>query len=170
MRFAEGIVALLTEKWTGKITHVVGADTSSTALAEDVAKILGAKPIRMIKFEDASGKKQLWAPDNKPLKDGDVILHIEELITTAFSANRVREGIKAVNKGVKFYYVPYLPTIVDRSDPDNRVIYVENSEIISLLQLFIKNYEPDKCPYCDAGSEAIRAKDGNNWERLHGRE
>jgi hypothetical protein len=87
------------------LTELFGADTSSTALAGDVALLIGAKHIRMVKIEDAEGKRQIWDSTNESLLDGEIILHIEELITTAFSAIQVREGIKLANPNVKINYV-----------------------------------------------------------------
>lgn len=147
---------------------VVGADTSSTLLAEDVANILGAKHLRMIKVEDERGKRQVWHPDNPPIGAGKKILQVEELITTAISSLQVREGIRLGNPGVEISFMRCLPIIVDRSDPDKRITHVEHSNILSLIQLDIKSYNPTPrdCPYCAVGSEALEPKKGNNWERL----
>jgi hypothetical protein len=170
MRFAEALLAMLPVAWIKKIKRVVGADSSSTLLAADVAKICGAKHIKMIKVEDEKGKRQVWDPDNEPLEEGELVLHIEELITTSASALQVREGIEIANPNVNVTFVRFLPTIVERSDPDNRVIWVEESMIIALLQLSIYNYaDADHCLYCLAGSEAILPKEGNNWQQLQGK-
>lgn len=171
MRLAEAIVATLLEKWKRNVDRVVGADTSSTDLAVDVAQILGAKHIRMMKIEDGSGKRQVWHPKNEPLTNGETILHIEELVTTSFSSIQVREGIKLANPIVGVAYVPYLPVIVERSNPDNRIVCVEKSKLLPLLQLDIRNYEPgsEHCPYCFVESEPLEPKKGDNWARLTGK-
>ena len=169
MEFAEALLATLTKNWRGQIDRVVGADTSSTDLAEDIALLLGARHIRMSKIEDGSSKRQVWHPSNKPLAEGEVILHVEELITTSFSAIEVRKGIKLANPAIKTVgYVPYLPVVVERSDPDNRIVWVEKSRLLALLKLKIRNYEPGPahCPYCLAGSEALAPKKVDNWRRL----
>ena len=74
VKFASFILTSLEEKWGGRFTHVVGADTSSTELAMDVAKIANVQHIRMIKAED---KRQIWHLDNESLKDHHTILHLE---------------------------------------------------------------------------------------------
>lgn len=162
--FAGGIIAALSSKWNGKFDWVTGADTSSTDLAGNIARMTDAGHIRMIKNVDS--KEQTWHPGNKPLREGDKILQIEELITTSFSALQVRQGIRLANPNMKVMFVPFLPVIVERSDPDNRVVLVEESTILPLLQLDIRNYDPDACPYCAAGSEAIKPKVGDNWLKL----
>jgi len=151
---------------------VVGADTSSTALAKDIAKLAGAGHIRMVKTEDKNGnKRQVWSPENASLHSYDLILHIEELITTSFSAFQVREGIRRTYPIGPGSFFPYLPVVVERSDPDNRVVRVEDSIVLPLLQLNIRNFEPNPrtCPYCAVGSEAIKPKESDNWARLTGK-
>ncbi len=44
----------------------------------------------------------------------------------------------------------------------------DGSEVVPVFHFDIDNFEPDECPYCQAGSEAIKPKLGNNWRRLHG--
>lgn len=169
--FARDILAVLLDAYKGGFDGVVGADTSSTLLAQDVAEIAGVAHIRMVKVEDDQGKRQDWWEGNAPLADGQTILHIEELITTSGSALQVRDGIRRANPDVKVRFAPFLPVVVERSDPDDRVVWVEESKILPLLQLSIRNYKPnpEECPYCAVGSLAIRPKEGDNWLRLTGK-
>ena len=161
------LLFVLRQRYSGSFTRVVGADTSSTALAKDVAKIAVVDHIRMVKTPAGDGSnQQVWHPDNKPLEDGDVILHIEELVTTSSSAKLVRGGIDLANPGAKYGFVPFLPVIVDRSDPNNRLTSVGESVVLPLLQLDMQSYAAEDCPYCKVGSEAIKPKEGDNWSRL----
>lgn len=151
------------------VKFVVGADTSSTLLAEDVAKILEAKHLRMIKVEDEQGKRQVWHPDNPPIHEGEKVLQVEDLITTAISSLQVREGIRLGNPGVKISFMHYLPVIVDRSDHNKHITLVEYSKLLPLIQLDIRSYDPtpEDCPYCAVGSEVIdNPKLPENWKRL----
>lgn len=153
------------------IEFVVGADTSSTLLAEDVAKILGARHLRMVKVEDTQGKRQVWHPDNPPIHEDEKVLQVEDLITTATSSLQVREGIRLGNPGVKISFAHYLPVIVDRSDHNKRITRVEHSHLRPLIQLDIRSYDPtpEDCPYCAVGSEAIdNPKLPENWKKLTG--
>jgi orotate phosphoribosyltransferase len=168
--FAGYIVTILSSMENRHFNWVVGADTSSTDLAREVAKTLRAGHIKMVKTQDGKVKKQVWDSRNLLLKNGDVILQVEDLITTAGSALQVREGIRLANPGVEVRFAPLLPVLVDRSDPHNRVTMVEESEILPLLQLSIGTYKAGlaTCVYCAAGSEAIIAKEGDNLDRLIG--
>ncbi len=147
-------------------TCVTGADTSSTELAADVAMFEGAMHIKMIKGSDATGNQQLWASDNQITCHQDCILQVEDLITTAMSARKVREGIKLAPNCLTKNFFPQLLVIVDRSDPDRPVEMVENSRVFSLLRLEIRDFDPQDCPYCRVGSKAIKPKEGDNWRLL----
>ena len=167
---ANYMVSKLYERWRGRATKVVGADTGSTLLAGDIANIMGIEHIRMIKKEEAGSKIQIWHPDNTPLKrSGELILHIEELLTTGYSPTEVRKGIRATNPDALINFVPFIPVVVERSNPDQRVMIVENSAIISLLQLSIRNFREGECRYCNAGSAVLEPKKDNNWARLTGK-
>ncbi len=169
MRFADFIFATILDEWKGEFDYVVGADTSSTNLARDVARLAKVKHIRMEKVEEENGqKKQAWHTDNLPFEGDGTILQVEDLITTSLSSKEVREGIRRANPGMNITFAPFLVTVVDRSDPGKRVTTVENSKVLPLLQLSIRNYNPDNCPYCKAGSEAIKPKFGDNWSKLTG--
>lgn len=161
--FAKHLLDLVRDAWWANLAGVVGADTSSTDLAQDMAELAGLPHIRMVKTAD---KSQVWHSENKPLGDYSRILQVEELVTTAFSALAVREGVKRAHPGITILFAPYLPVVVDRSDPRQSLEHVDGSGILSLLRLPITNYDPAQCPYCQAGSEAIKPKEGDNWKRL----
>jgi orotate phosphoribosyltransferase len=150
------------------VNWVVGADTSSTALAGDVARFFNAFHLKMKKTEKAGEKAiQVWSPENK---ESSIFLpgqglQVEELITTAHSALQVREGMDKVAPA-HFNFGKVLATIVNRSDPRSPVEMIGDSKVISLLRLEISNFEPHQCPYCAAGSEAIAPKKEDNWQRL----
>jgi len=147
-----------------KYAWVVGADTSSTALARDVANILGAKHIKMVKITHNSGEKKQWCEIAPPEDYSQLGLQIEDVINTGLSARQVREGIRNVFPNAGF--LPIMPVIVNRSDPNSPVKAIGDSIIISLLRLEMRNYGLEECPYCRVGSEAIVPKEGDNWKRL----
>ena len=39
--------------------------------------------------------------------------------------------------------------------------------IIALIDQPMNNWEPNECPLCQGGSEAIRPKGKENWDRLN---
>lgn len=145
---------------------VVGAATSSTDLARDVAEIYFVNHLKMKKVEDLGSKRQVLDLQNPMVFAFSILLQVEELITTSSSALQVRQGIRFAYPNIPIFFAPYLLTVVDRSDPDNRVTKVEDSIILPLIQLDIRNFEPDKCPYCQVGSVALKPKENDNWVKL----
>ena len=162
INIANFILEALSEVWKSGFMHVVGAATSSTMLAKTIADISLTDHVKMIKTD----KDQIWDPTNKPLIKGGIILQVEDLITTGESSLKVRNAIRAQYPKQDIQFVPFLPVVVDRSDPDNRITTIENSRVLPLLKLDIQTFQPDDCPYCVVGSEAIRPREGNNWNRL----
>jgi hypothetical protein len=152
------------------VCWVVGADTSLTALAGDVARFFNVPHIKMKKLMVDEKSTQIWSPENgEELLELPLFgLQVEELITTSHSALEVRKGIRDKMTGRYPNFSKILPTIVNRSDPRKPVEVIEGSRIVSLLRIPIRNFDPgpETCPYCAAGSEAIKPKDGDNWKRL----
>ena len=84
-------------------------------------------------------------------------------MTTSGTAELVRAGVRAGHpEGYGIGFSP-LVVIVNRSSP--RITEFEGQPIISLVDLDIDNFDPSKCRYCDAGSEAVRPK-GEAWAQL----
>jgi len=161
--FATYLLELIPLQFRFSFSYVGGADTSSTLLAADVADLSQTTHICMIK----AGKLQVWHPHNPKIKDRETVLEVEELITKSTSALAFREGIWTAHPGTVVNFVPFLPTIVDRSDSDSPVEMVKNSKILSLVRLPIRNYDLAECPYCKVGSMAIKPKEGDNWKLLN---
>ncbi|MCX6740603.1 MAG: hypothetical protein NTZ49_05245 [Candidatus Parcubacteria bacterium] len=44
----------------------------------------------------------------------------------------------------------------------------DGSLVVPVFHFDIENFEPENCPYCQVGSQAIKPKVGNNWNILHG--
>lgn len=144
-----------------QVTGVVGSDSSATALAGDVATILGVCHIKMVKAEDERGKRQEWPEDQRPIKPTDLVLHIEELVTTASSTEAVRRGIRE-EFDYDVRYFPRIPCVIDRSYPE--LPRVGESEFVAMFRYKIRNFNPNECPYCEIGSEAVAPK--ANWAYL----
>ena len=137
------------------IAGVFGADTSSTALAGDVAQMLGARHLVLRK----EGDQQIWVPDQENLVTGQRVVQVEELMTTASSAEKAVNAIVAGNPGWDPSFFPIVWTIVDRHDPRESELWAQGRKVYSLFCYEISNFEPDDCPYCAGGSEALKPKE-----------
>lgn len=154
-----------------RFTAVVGSATGSTILAEAIATQTGVRFIEMVKGQD---KAQTWKEGQPPLREDDVLFHVEELTSTLTTPGRVREGVEAFHAGLP-YKVNWLHRFVvgvDRRplESPSTLPMVGSSTAIMLTQFLSRLYEPDKCPMCQAGSTPIRPRgnDGANWKLLTG--
>lgn len=95
------------------------------------------------------------------------VLVINELMTTgAGSTWETKKAVLGCNgdKPAPKIIEPVF-VLVHRSKD---LILTDGSLVQDVFHFDIENYEPEKCPYCKAESEAIKPKIGNNWQRLHG--
>mgnify|MGYP001589436754 CR=1 FL=1 len=153
------LVRQLRRYYDGRVDWVIGSDHAGATLSYAVAAQLSAQHDFTEKGE---GKKQNWK--RFVIKPEEVVLQVEELITTAGTLEAVREGIRAGNPNpVKF--APLSLALVHRSD----VYEFEGAPIIYAAHYDIKTWAPEKCPLCSSGSERLRPKERQNWAKLTGR-
>lgn len=139
-----------------EVRWVIGSDHAGAAISHSVALEFGA----MYDFcEKGPDKTQQW----KRFKIGpeEVVLQVEELITTAGTLEAVRRGITEFHPDYPIKFAPVVATVVNRSGLTE---VFDGIPIVSLLKLDINTWTPEECPLCQAGSEAIRPKE--NWARL----
>lgn len=143
------------------VDWVVGSDHAAAALVAGVAQQLTlTHAIRFDFCEKGPDGTQLWRRHQIPAQSN--VLHVEELLTTAKTAEAVRRGIREGNGGpVRF--APRVAVLVNRSD----VRRVDDHSVLSVFDFKIDDWDSAECPLCAAGSEAIRPK--ANWDRLTSR-
>lgn len=152
------LVRLLRRNYDGFPDWVIGSDHAGADLSHDVARLLNAQHDFTEKGE---GKSQVWK--RFAIKPGEVVLQVEELITTTGTLHAVREGIRAGNRGEPVSFLPLTLALVHRSD----VYEFEGDPILHAAHYDIKTWVPEECPLCKLGSKRIRPKD--NWAMLNGR-
>ena len=140
------------------VNWVVGLDHAAAALVASVADQLTlTHAIRFDFCEKGPDGAQLWRRHQIP---GDaVVLQVEELLTTAKTAEAVRRGIREGNGG-PVNFAPRVAVLVNRSS----VREVDGRSVLSVFEFNIDDWDPTRCPLCAEGSVAIRPKD--NWDRL----
>jgi hypothetical protein len=136
---------------------VIGAPTSSTALAGDVAEILGVR--HFVLDKDPVTGAISWHQDQENILPHERILRIEELITTNGSCKKGMAATIAGNPDWRQNWYPAVLTVVDRSDPRMGELRVEGDPVRCLHRYEISNFEPEHCPFCAVGSPAKKPKD-----------
>lgn len=141
--------------YMGPIDWVIGSDHAGAALSHSVAIRAGA----MHDFtEKGPDKTQLWR--RHQIEPGQVVLQIEELMTTSATLLAVRQGIIAGNEA-EVTFAPVVGVLVNRSG----LTQVGDSGIISPFSYEIKTWDgPGSCELCAQGSGRLRPK--THWREL----
>lgn len=150
------LVRVLRQRYDGKVDWVIGSDHAGADLSHDVARLLNAQHDFTEKGES---KKQIWK--RFQIKPDEVVLQVEELITTTGTLQAVREGLRAGNR-TPVSFVPFTLALVHRSDSFD----FEGDQILYLTHYDIKKWPPPACPLCKGGSRRLRPKD--HWAELKG--
>jgi len=136
---------------------VIGSATSATDLASEVAKILSCHHGILRK---GPNKEQIW--ENQVIQPQEKVLHIEELMTTAFTARRVRKGITQGND-YPVDFIHFIPVLIHRSSE----YLVDGVPVVTIFHFNIENWDPEKyCLYCANGSKALEDPK-KNWKKLN---
>jgi len=156
--FAAQLVFLYDERYPDvQPEWVVGSAYAAIDLAKDAANIMGVRH----GIPEKEGKKQLW--QRLAINPGEVVLQVEELITTLGTTEAVRRGIREGNP-TPVTFAPAMLCLIHRSE----VTEIEGAPILHLAHFDIWAKPPPECPLCKAGSERqVRPK--AHWAELTGR-
>jgi len=141
------------------VSWVFGSPMAGISLAYEMARQLDAR--HGFTEKDADGTK---VQKRFVIEPHHVVLLAEELISTLSTARQQRAEIKNI-KGEPANFIPALGVFFNRAD----IISFDSWPIISLVYHPISNWEPEECPLCKDGSEAIRPKSKENWAMLTGK-
>lgn len=151
---AQALAEKIRDEYKGPIDWVIGSDHAGAVFSQNVALWLNAQHDFTEKGPD---KSQVWK--RFQIKEGEVVLQVEELMTTALTFGEVRKGIREGNE-VPVTFAPVAGVLVHRSD----VWQIEDTRVVPFDHYEIKVWPPTDCPLCKGGSEAIRPK--KNWAKL----
>ena len=142
---------------------VISSAYSAITFGHEVAKVMGAKFLNVEKDPtDPDKKRMLW--QRQTVAFGEVVLGVEELVTTTSTTEQVRRAVWAGNP-VPVFFLKDVGTLILR--PEKLLPEYGGLKIAGFIEKEMKNFDPDKCPYCAVGSEAVKPK--INWARLTGK-
>lgn len=144
---------------SASLEWVVGSDHAGAAFSHDVARWMGCQH-DFTEKGGPDGKEQLWK--RFAIREGEGILQVEELMTTAGTLMAVREGIRKGNPN-PVNFVPAVGVLVHRSD----VYEIEGAPVVYLAHYDISVWDPADCPLCARGSKRLRPK--THWAELTGK-
>ena len=95
-------------------------------------------------------------------------LVVNELMTTANGSTwETKDAVLKANGEGKPAPLVLAPAIVLMHRSKSFVL-ADGSPVEAVFHFDIENFQPDACPYCQAGSQALKPKVGDNWKLLHG--
>ena len=158
-----GAESLLRRLPFDKVDVVVGPGNAAITISYEVARQLRAR--HGFTEKDAAGSPTLFG-SRMQIRPGERVLIVNELMTTG--SGSTYECLQAVRKHQpEADFLPYAVVMVKRSADE---MLVDGTLVIPMFCYDIANYEPDKCPYCAAGSMAIKPKvSPENWAKLTGK-
>lgn len=141
------------------INWVIGPAMAAIDFTHDLARWLNAR--HGVTEKDADGKPTIWK--RHVIEAGERVLIATELMTTADgSVQQCKDGVAKNPKPVSF--VNLVPVLVHRCPS---LTTTDGTPTLPVFKFEIANYQPTSCPYCSAGSEAIKPKASQeNWRRL----
>ncbi|TSC70437.1 MAG: orotate phosphoribosyltransferase [Parcubacteria group bacterium Gr01-1014_46] len=163
---AEDLVFLLCREGLSilNVGVVVGPQTGATRLAELISNVImklrGWKCNFASPAKDEMGNKKsmVFSSSDRMLVLGRYSLLCEDVLTTGGSVGLTASAIRNCGGLV----LPFIGALVNRSGKD----MVGRSKIVALISRGMPMWQPEECPLCAVGSEAIRPK-GENWARLN---
>lgn len=134
--------------------YVVGSALGAINIAHTMAEILGTKSC-FTEPNVIDGVKHMELKRFSISPKSDVLV-VEDVLTTGGTTLKTIKALE--DKGV--FVLPSILVLVNRSG----MVRLGDRKIFSLIDHHMPIWEPDECPLCKAGSEAVRPKD--NWDRL----
>ncbi|OGL70587.1 hypothetical protein A3C09_04910 [Candidatus Uhrbacteria bacterium RIFCSPHIGHO2_02_FULL_47_44] len=144
-------------KKVGKVDWIIGSDHASAVFSYEVARRLGCQHDFT---EKGSNNTQVWK--RFQIDPNEVVLQVEELVTTTTTLSRVRSGVRFGNP-TPVQFAPLVFTLVHRS----KEFEFEGTPIHYVRHYDIDTWEPKDCPLCAAGSKRLKPK--ANWAELTGK-
>lgn len=154
---AKALALKIRDEYKGPIDWVIGSDHAGAVFSQNVALALNA----MHDFtEKGPEKTQYWK--RFKITEEEVVLQVEELMTTAATFNEVRTGIREGNGG-PVTFAPVAGVLIHRSN----VWQIEETKVVPFAHYDINVWGPSDCPLCQAGSTVLKPK--QNWAELTGK-
>jgi orotate phosphoribosyltransferase len=125
-----------------EIDVVVSPAVGGIVLGQEIARLLG---VRSIFAERKDGKMTLRR--GFEIRAGERILLAEDVTTTGGSVKEVKQAVEDAGGEVLA-----VAAVVDRSGGQAEF----GVPYFSLFQMEVTNFDPEDCPLCRAGSEAVK--------------
>lgn len=137
------------------INVVVGSAMGAVTMAHECARLLGVRCAFTEQVGEGANKQMALkrfsiAPESR-------VLLVEDVVTGGGTTRQTRQAVEQAGGVV----LPKVLVLVNRSGHPR----LDDLLICALIEHPMPVWQPDECPLCQAGSEAVRPK--GNWDRLN---
>lgn len=143
--------------------RVVGPAMGAITLAHDMARHISRQQnsqcLRSYVEKEGEGKDKRMVFRRTSVCPGEQVLLVEDVLTTGESIELAAEAVIQAGGILR----PCVAVLVNCSG----LAEIGGKKIIALIDHPIHNWGREGCPLCASGSEAIRPKISDNWERLN---
>lgn len=149
----KGLLTYLADE--DSVDVVVGSAMGAVTMAHECARLLGVR-CAFTEQVGAGADKQMVlkrfsiAPESR-------ILLVEDVVTGGATTRQTRQAVEQAGGVV----LPKVLVLVNRSGHPR----LDDLLLCALIDHPMPVWQPDECPLCQAGSEAIRPK--GNWDKLN---
>ncbi len=147
------------------VDRIVGPAMGAITLAHHMALVFSQNRanttpcLRSYVEKDETAEGKIMAFKRTSIKPSDLAVVFEDVFTTGGSIGLTIDAIIRADARV---YDKVL-VLVNRSGQDT----YQGRQIVSLIHREMKTWDSEECPLCKRGSEAIRPKALDNWQRLN---
>lgn len=133
---------------------VVGCATGGITIAHECGKILDARSAFMEKSEEVLQLARFTVPKKTR------VLPTDDVLTTGGTAVKMLTTLDELGIDI----IPVIATLANRNQGNVLKTKTGSFEICSLIELHFTEWEPSECPFCKAGSPALRPK--KHWDKF----
>lgn len=145
------------------VDRVVGPAMGAITLAHDISRHIGRERsrlcLRAYTEKETYIDRKIMVFKKTSIHLGEDILLTEDVLTTGGSVDLTANAVNEAGGNV----LPFVAVLVNRSGLKE----VDGKKIVALIDRTMSTWSANECPLCKEGSEAIRPKGIENWNRLN---
>lgn len=151
------LLTRIESKLNPKPDIVIGSAMGAIVVAYEFASQLGCNFAYTEKTEDTKDKELLFKRFD--ITPGATVLVVEDMVNKGTTTQKTLDTLSKLEVTV----LPVVPVFMTYQPENNRMI--GDCGVVALASADANVYQPDDCPLCKAGSEALRPK--QHWNELN---
>ena len=146
-----------------KVQGVIGPQKGGAKLAEAISSQITSQTrdecfwVSPVKNTKGDVKSMVFSPREASFITGEHVLLCDDAISTGGSIELTETAVE----NAEGFILPFVLALLNRSG----LTEINDKIIVSLIDLHMQMWAPEKCPFCKQGSKALRPEE--HWDRLN---